>query len=266
MKEFWNQTIAHIPVPARLPFGAWWLVRNDDSGRAIRNGRFEEAEVAFVERFLQPGMTVLDLGAHHGYYTLLASKRVGVGGRVIAFEPSPRERRALRLHLTLNRCKNVVVQGLALGEENTESNLYVVNGLSTGCNSLRPPDVVSGTSSVSVRVARLDDWLAAHKIERIDFIKIDVEGAELSVLKSAEQLFGRRPRPVILAEVQDVRTQPWGYAAKEILRYLCERGYQWFSLLRDGLVQELDLSPDKFEGNFVACPAESISKLCRYQS
>jgi FkbM family methyltransferase len=63
-----------------------------------------------VERFLKPNMTVLDIGTHHGFYSLLASYKVGATGQVIAFEPSPRERRRLLWHLRLNRKKNVLVE------------------------------------------------------------------------------------------------------------------------------------------------------------
>src|SRR5271154_1923841 len=95
------------PVPPRLPFGAWWLVRRDNAGMPISQGEFEPGEIAFVTRLLKPGMTVLDVGAHHGLYTLLASKRVGPEGKVFAFEPATRERTALLQHSRLNRCKNV---------------------------------------------------------------------------------------------------------------------------------------------------------------
>src|SRR5439155_930915 len=96
------EALSNIPVPIRLPFGSLWIARNDHIGRPLRKGAFEADELAFVERFVRPGMTVLDLGAHHGLYTLLASKRVGPKGKVFAFEPSVRERTALRRHVMLN--------------------------------------------------------------------------------------------------------------------------------------------------------------------
>jgi len=83
---------------------------NDVCSDAIFTDSFEKAEIHFVENFLKEGMTVLDIGAHHGFYTILASKKVGPSGRVIAFEPSPRERRRLLLHLKLNQCSNVKVE------------------------------------------------------------------------------------------------------------------------------------------------------------
>lgn len=246
-----------------MPYGAWWLRRDDALGRMLLGEGFENAEHHFVERFLQPAMTVLDIGAHHGFYTLLASKRVGPWGRVISFEPSPRERKSLRLHLLLNRCQNVIVEGMALGDEDTESDLCVVEEWASGCNSLRPPDIPAGTSNLRVCVSRLDSWLAKRDIGNVDFIKLDVEGAELAVLKGAAQLLEREPRPVILAEVQNIRTLPWGYRAREIIDHLKKIRYRWFRLSAEGFAEELDLSPDDFEGNFVACPEESLGALQR---
>jgi FkbM family methyltransferase len=261
----WIRIFPSIPLPVRLPFGAWFLARSDYMSSAMIYGGFELAEHAFVQRFLRPGMTVLDIGAHHGLYTLLASKLIGPRGKVVAFEPSPRERKALRLNVGMNRCKNVVIQGLALGDKAGECDLYVVDHHETGCNSLRPPAFSGSISSVSVSVMSLDQWLSERHLESVDFIKLDVEGGELAVLQGAQALLQRRPRPVILAEVQEVRTQPWSYPAKEIIHHLSDRGYKWFSLSTDGSVEPLDILAEKFDGNFVACPEESEALLVRSQ-
>jgi FkbM family methyltransferase len=255
-KSRWTETFANIRLPVRLQFDAWWVPRNDNLTKPLLANMFETAEMGFVGRFVKPGMTVLDLGAHHGLYTLLASKRVGSRGRVISFEPSRRERRALRLHLALNRCQNVTIQGLALGDENAEADFYIVEARVAGCNSLKPPDVPAATVLRRVRVVRLDDWLSSRGISRVDFIKLDVEGGELAALKGAAQLLERKPRPVILAEVQDVRTAPWGYPAREIIEHLRDKGYKWFRLVESGVPEDLDVSGKEFEGNFVACPEE----------
>jgi FkbM family methyltransferase len=261
LRNRWHLLLSGIPVPARLPLGFWWIKRNDNLAETLLAGSFEATELAFVDKFLRPGMTVLDIGAHQGLYTLLASARVGLAGRVFSFEPSPRERRALRLHLALNLCRNVRVQSFALGSEEGEATLHVVQGSQTGCNSLRPPEVISSTSPIRVRVTTLDAWLKLNSIATVDFIKLDVEGAELEVLKGAARLLENRPRPVILAEVQDVRTAPWGYGAKEILLHLRDAGYTWLRLIPDGSLTELDLTPQEFDGNFVACPLESTVAL-----
>lgn len=256
LRSRWHDKMRAIPMPIRLPFGSWWIARNDHVGRPLRAGVFEKSELAFVERYIKPGMTVLDLGAHHGLYTLLASKCVGTSGKVFAFEPSPRERKALRRHLFLNRCQNVVLESLALGKENGEVDLYVVEEWAAGCNSLRPPDVSAKTVRTPVQVTRLDDWLGRHEVGPVGFVKLDVEGAELDALRGAKEFLGRTPRPVIFAEVQDIRTAPWGYRAKEIIEFLSQKQFQWFSITPAGALQELDLAEESFDGNFVAIPEE----------
>ena len=252
---------ARIPVLVRLPFGAWFLARHDNVGDAIREGNFELAETAFVSRCLRPGLTVLDVGANQGYYTLLASQLVGDAGRVIAFEPSPREMKALQIHKILNRRTNVTLAGVALGADQKEAELFIVQGHQTACNSLQPPLVLSETTPVKVQVVRLDDWLEAHKIDRVDFVKLDVEGGELEALKGAEKLLHRRPRPIFLIEVQDLRTRPWGYQAKKVIELLQGNGFRWIQLGNNGVVQDIDPHLDKFDGNFVAWPEELASGL-----
>jgi len=94
----WGGLLPSLPLPVRLPYGGWWLARNDECSAAVFTGNFEPSEYRFVERFVKQSMTVLDIGAHNGFYTLLAAKKVGPAGKVIAFEPSPRERARLRIH------------------------------------------------------------------------------------------------------------------------------------------------------------------------
>lgn len=257
----WVRHFPAIPLPIRLPFGAWWLARNDFCGAAILGGGFEVAECEFVRRILQLGMTVLDIGAHHGFYTLLASLRVGPRGRVVAFEPSPRERRLLWQHLRLNRCRNVSVESFALGSQPTEAELFLVEGRETGCNSLRPPSVNELTRAIRVPVQTLDNFLRQGGIGHVDFIKMDVEGAELEVLRGATELLNGRERPVILCEVQGIRTLPWGYAAEEIVVFLRQFGFTWFRPLLDGNLEPISSEQGALDGNFVAVPEDKLNLL-----
>jgi FkbM family methyltransferase len=251
-----------IPTRLRLPSGIFWRAENDACGRAIIRGRFENAEQLFVQRYLEPGMTVLDIGAHHGIYSLLASVKVGPAGRVIAFEPSPRERERLARHLRWNSCSNVTMEEVALGEAKGQEELFLVDGKETGCNSLRPPQNSLATKKLSVQVMRLDEYLRGKQIDAVDFIKLDVEGAELSVLKGAGELFEKRPRPVFLCEAQDVRTEPWGYPASEIIHFLARLGFAWFMIREDGSLKMLAADSQRnWNGNFIAVPPERFDRL-----
>jgi len=266
-RDLWRRAVPFLPLPMRLPFGGWWLAWNDNCSDAIFNGNFEEPERRFVESFLRPGMTVLDIGAHHGFYTLLAARKVGKEGRVISFEPSPRERKKLLWHLRLNRCTNVQVAGVALGSQAGKRDFFMVKGRDTGCNSLRPPNVSEPTEVLKVSVATLDAYLRQHGIERVDFIKMDVEGAEREVLRGAEQQLSQLPRPVMLCEVQDIRTEPFGYRAEDVLAFLWHKGFCWFKILPNGQLTLLKKGNElaEWEGyNFVAVPSERLAEIEPY--
>jgi FkbM family methyltransferase len=250
-----------MPIPLRLRFGAWWLAQNSELDEELMHGCFENAEQRFVRKFLRPGMTVVDVGAHHGLYTLLAAKRVRRHGKVIAFEPSGRERRRLVRHLRVNACWNVVVEACALGDEVGEADLFVVGGWQDWCNSLRPPAVTERTETIRVGVERLDDVLWRLQVDAVDFIKLDVEGAELSVLHGARELLRGTSRPVILAEVQDLRTRPWGYRAGEIIEFLARENYCWFAVKADGSLQPEATDLDSYDANLVALPAERVDEI-----
>jgi FkbM family methyltransferase len=250
-----RRVFPEMPIPLRLPFGAWWLAQKSALDDDLIHDGFEDVEMAFVEKMLRPGMTVLDAGAHHGLYTLLASRRVGKRGRVIAFEPSPRERKRLRRHLWLNRSKNVAVQSCALGDEHREAELFLVTGREDWCNSLRAPQIDARTVTVRVELERVDDVLEKLGIARVDFIKLDVEGAELSTLQGARATLAAS-RPVILAEVQDLRTRPWGYAAREIIHFLERIGYRWYALTSNSNLQPISTQLETYSANLVAIPEE----------
>ena len=144
---------------------------------------------------------------------------------MIAFEPSPRERKQLLRNVRINTCSNVRIEPYALGKERSQAQLYLVEGGEDGCNSLRPPVVDSDTWPVSVDVFSFDEVASKLGLTNVDFAKLDVEGAELDVLKGATQLLRTAPRPVFLVEVYDIRTEPWGYKAREIVQFLDRQGF-----------------------------------------
>jgi FkbM family methyltransferase len=253
-----------LPIPIRLPCGAWYLVGDSEVDQRILHGGFEDAEALFFQHYLRPGMTVLDIGAHHGFYSLTASKAVHPKGQIHSFEPSPRERAQLQRSLRLNRCTNVTIHSNALGANPGKATLFLVQGEQDGCNSLRQPDGVSGTISVEVDVVPLDDLLNAQGMSKVDFIKMDVEGAELSVLQGASKFLNTSPRPVILAEVSDLRTKAWGYHASEILTFLEQKGFCWFQPIAQGQLVVADRTLDLYDHNFVAVPEERMKQIEPY--
>lgn len=250
-----------LPVLLRLPFGVWWVAQRGALDHELTSGNFEGAELKFAQRFLKPGMTVLDVGAHHGLYTLLASKSVGSTGTVIAIEPSPRERKRLIKNLKINRMKNVAIQKCALGAKSGEAKLYLTDSLNNWCNSLRQP--TNTVEAVNVPVRPLDELISELKLTRIDFIKLDIEGGELDALAGAQQMLRLPGRPVILIEVQDIRTAPWGHKGVDVIRFLQDLNYVWMTITPDGSLQRMNTEADKYDGNFAAIPSERSDEVLR---
>lgn len=265
MRAIPSKLLYRLPLPVRLAWGGWWLASpNDVMSKHVRQrDDFEEGEQSFMLEFLKQGMFFFDIGAHQGIYTLLASKKVGSSGQVFAFEPSPRELRRLRWNLFLNRCRNVRVVPSALGSREGVAELFVCLGQETGCNSLRPPAVSEPTKSTQVLVTTLDSYLQKHHIDLVDFIKLDVEGAELEVLKGATKLLSHNSRPVLFCELADIRTGPWGYRSVKIYEFLATRGYHWFTITPEGRLRACP-KKEHFHENLVAVPVEKLRLVAAF--
>lgn len=225
LRRVFNRLFPHAHLPLRVSPGLWWIAENDAVSDMLFEGTFERDERRLVASIVQPGMTVLDVGAHAGLYTMIAARRAGPNGRVIAFEPSPRERARLERHLRINGIAGVTIEPIAVGAADGVADLFVVDGNQTGCNSLRPvPGERLATARVPLR--RLDAYAEAHGIDRVDFVKMDIEGGERDALLGGEALF-RRTRPALLVEIEPARIAPWGYDPSEIFELVASWGYEW---------------------------------------
>jgi len=252
LRRFWNRVLPGVPLPLRVSPGLWWIARDDAISNSLFSGTFELSARAFLKSYLRPGMTMLDVGAHCGLYTMTAALMVGPQGRVVAFEPSDRERRRLLTHLRLNGITTVTVVPIAAGAADGEVELFVVEGQETGCNSLRRPPG-ERVRVISVPICRLDTWIERHAIGRIDVIKMDIEGGERDALRGAEALF-TRDRPILLCEIEPARIEPWNYDPHEILALLERLNYDWFALDVLGRLSRLPNAPASLSGEYVARP------------
>ncbi|MEM9167110.1 MAG: FkbM family methyltransferase [Planctomycetota bacterium] len=166
--------------------------------------KLDPAEVGFVRASLQPGMTAIDLGAHKGAYTYWLARGVGPSGRVVAVEPQ--QSLAERLKAVMGTKAQVDVRWAAIS-----------TGTGTGTLSLRPDGSSHGASiagfpdgqvgrTVEVPTISLDDLAEAYSLERVDFIKCDIEGHEGAVF-AAGMGFIRRFGPTIMTECEERHAQ-----------------------------------------------------------
>jgi FkbM family methyltransferase len=157
-------------------------------------GGFEAHPAAL--KFLPPGGTALDIGANLGEWTVPLARAVGTTGRVIAVEPNPAIAAALSRTLAINNLTQTQVLDLAVSDRRGSAEL-VLNPASSGESRLGTS--TESRSSVTVQTHRLDDLVAKHGVNRLDLVKIDVEGHERQVLEGATATL-RRFRPAVVIE------------------------------------------------------------------
>lgn len=188
-------------------------------------GDSREPELRALHRFVRTGDTAVDIGAHRGSYTYWLSRLVGRSGRVHAYEPQPDLAAALRRAVRAKRFANITVSELALGSSQGTARLTVPHQDGQrliGHATLREGDGDAQADSFDVQTARLDD----QGLERVSFIKCDVEGFELDVLSGGLGLIGQQ-RPTLLLELEERHA---GQGVLSVLHLLAERGYTPFYL------------------------------------
>ncbi len=234
--------LPYVPVPVRFQIapgqtiGFWWSRVSPyfDPRRGFFDYWGQDIDdLRLVWKSLKPGMVFLDIGAHHGIFSVVAAKRMAGEGQVIAFEPSPREHRRLNLHFRWNGLRCARAEQIAVGSDCGESPFFeVVEGDATR-GGLRPPESGDAVVGIPVKTISLDQYVSEQRLPRVDFIKLDVEGGELEVIQGAIKILTEH-RPVVLCEVLDAATRPWGYAARQIILSLQAHGFNWYELNSDG--------------------------------
>lgn len=188
------------PVTERIPVpiiggqnaGRWWGLASAGSGYA--SGRRAAKQMDLLAALIRSGDVVWDVGAHHGYVSLMAERRVGANGAVHAFEPSAANHRILTRHLRWNRCANTSAHAIALGR--SESEMRFGGGLTSKMHAL-------GQGEETVQVRRADSMLANGRCRLPTFLKVDVEGAEGEFLEGCGTMLPPNARLVIAVHSAD---------------------------------------------------------------
>jgi FkbM family methyltransferase len=202
---------------------------------AARRLDFVEDEVAGVGMLVRPGDVCLDVGAEYGLYTWVLSALVGPSGRVHSVEPLHGPARWLGAASRMLGCDNVIVHRNALGERAGHGTLSLpsrrglpVHGrayLTQGATGPGPNTEFRISRPVRTQVRTLDELVRSEGIERVGFVKADVEGAELRVLEGARETLLKH-RPPLLLEVEDRHLRKYGARSHDVVRRLRDYGYR----------------------------------------
>ncbi|MDX2007805.1 MAG: FkbM family methyltransferase [Meiothermus sp.] len=217
------------------------------SSQVYWSGLFERDVLSILDQLLEPESVMLDIGANIGVMTLYAAKRVP-RGRVLSFEPMPDNYAELEANRRLNGFEQVRTFNLALGEADGEVEMFTSNdleqhhGFNEGLYSLYASEFRS-SKSARVRLAQLDHIVAQEGLTRVDVIKIDVEGAELGVLKGGIATL-RRFHPALILEYNPEAYKSADYQASDLFDLLSALSYQFAALGPRG--ERLELPVNRF--------------------
>jgi FkbM family methyltransferase len=211
----------------------------------IWNNNFENKEQAFIKSYLKEGDVFLDIGANIGLYTLLASKAVGNSGKIFAFEPSPKTFIRLTENVAHNHLTNCILENIALSNVEGEFSIMLSQEGFDAWNSLAKPTMGNLYYEEKVTTKTLDSFIDEAEIKKINFIKIDVEGWEINVLKGASNYLINND-PTILFEVAQDSLINAGFSVKELFEILNSYGFTIFRIN-----ENLSLDVEDFKENYL---------------
>lgn len=212
---------------AASTFERWLYLRMHRFGRMGRKERLN------LSHYIRRDMTIVDVGANVGLYTVLLSRLVGPGGRVVAFEPEPELFAQLKRNCALNDCGNVEAHNLALGRRADRLVLHKML-VNSGDNHFGARGGGAFCRDIDAQVVALGEYAPNLKP---NLVKIDVQGWELDVLLGMEPLLVASPETELYLEFWPEGFRRAGYGWEDIVKFLRKLG---FALYLPGTTQPLD--------------------------
>jgi FkbM family methyltransferase len=242
-------------MPAEL--GAAWFRCSplDHISRDVYfTGRYEPQETAMLRDLLRPGMTFVDVGANWGYFTLLAAGCVGPAGRIVSLEPDPRLFPLLRANIARNGYTGVVARQVAASDRRGAASFAGFDDQSEqwGLSHLTGE---AGEGMFKVVTCPVDALLDELRIDSVDLLKMDIEGAEELALLGMKEGLARHRYQRILLEVHPGLLFERGRTVADVLEYLRAAGYRGWEIDHAAEVTRRLSYAKKIEANDLLRPA-----------
>lgn len=207
-------------------------------------GAFEAETAHWVHDHLKAGDTFIDVGGHWGQYSLLAGHAVGSGGRVHVFEPGDKQRAFLEHNVKRNGLAQVRVNDVCVGEHSGRAMFIEGPAGNLGQSYVIDADspMAKGKSGPVVTMTTLDAYVKSQGITSIGGMKIDVEGAEESVLRGGVETFAKTPPGFVLYETEATLCAKFGGSPQRIHAFFRDRGYAIHAFI-DGRLTPVDEPP-----------------------
>lgn len=213
------------------------------SEKLLYSKEWEEYETKMFIKSLKKGQVLLDIGAHIGYYTLLGSKFIGKKGKVYAFEPDPKNFQILQKNVKENNCSNVILINKAVCDRSGKIKLYL-NKENTGDH--RTYNSKDGRKSIDIDSISLDEYFSAN--QKVDVIKIDIQGGEFKALKGASQLLKRNNHIKIFTEFWPYGLSLGKSNPKDYLKLLTKNQFKAYQI-SENIKGLIPFNPKQFQSS-----------------
>jgi len=198
-----------------------FLDKNDNLGLSI-NPVYGESDTEFVKKIIKKSDVVLDIGANIGYYTLIFAKLVGDSGKVFSFEPESENFKILKKNVEINGYNNVILEQKIVSNNDGISTLYVSE--KAGSHRIYKSD--DYIQSFEIESISVDNYLEKNNINKIDFIKIDVEGAELNVLQGIQKILDSNEHIILFTEFSPNQIKSCGLEPTDMINFLLNNKFK----------------------------------------
>lgn len=195
-----------------------FVCESSDFQEELANSLHLSGEVNFLTSIAEPGMRVIDAGAHRGVTAVALAKKVKSQGHVYAFEPVPEYYTVTEQNISRNGVENISLYQKALSNEVKTIRFYKQGG-GSGITEADDAEVIR------VKTTTIDDFVAEQKIDRIDILSLDCEGSELYVFQGAVTVLAEHG-PQIFCEIHHSYLTQLGQSAKQTVEYLQNLGYE----------------------------------------
>jgi FkbM family methyltransferase len=208
---------------------------------------YEKTDANMILELVDSNMVFFDIGANIGWYSMNVAKH-DAAIQIHAFEPIPDTYRILSKNIELNKINNVHLYNIGFSDNNQELTFYF-DPLQSGNASARNLADLAGIQKVVSKTEKLDDFFPASGLKQLDFIKCDVEGAELLVYQGGLETLTQF-KPIIFTEMLRKWSQKFGYHPNEIIQLFSELGYRCFTAKDGKLIEFYKMDENTLETNF----------------
>jgi FkbM family methyltransferase len=216
----------------------------------LNHGAYETTESACLLRAGSGAHVIFDIGANVGFYSLHWASRITPGGTIHAFEPVPSTFRWLSRNIALNDLNDIIrTRNFGLGDARGSVSVFLPEFSGSGAASIRNLHPNESSREIEVQLDTLDQYFSSAGLDRLDLIKVDVEGAELFVLQGGRETITKY-RPLIFLELLRKWSRPFGYHPNDVIKMLREIGYRCYTFGESGLVSFSLMTEETPQKNF----------------